>query len=91
MKVLGRQSQGNEKAEVLSIRYKFQWRNSRIDDEGFHDVFSIQHLSKVSMEAFMNNTISLLKLEEKTCFQSSREEDPYLAWSKHVLSEGGLL
>ena len=81
----------NAKAEVLSIRYQFQWRNSRIDDEGFQEVPQIQHLSKVTMEAYMNNTISLLTPKEKTCSQSSKEEDPYLALSKHVSSEGGLL
>ena len=32
-----------------------------------------------------------LNTKKKTIFQSSRKEDPYLAWSKHVSSEGGLL
>ena len=32
-----------------------------------------------------------LNTEKKTNFQSSREEDPYLAWSKHVSSEEGSL
>ena len=79
----------NAKARVLFVNYQFQWRNSRVDDEAFHEVSQIQHLSKLRMEAYMNNTISLLTPEEKICFQSSREEDPYLAWSKHVSSEGG--
>ena len=79
------------KVEVLYVIYQSQWRNSRIDDEGFHEVSQIQNLSKVKMEAYMNNTISLSIPEEKTCFQSSREEHPYLAWNKLVPSKGGLL
>ena len=49
----------NETVEVLCIRSQFQWRNSRINDEAFHDVFQVQHISKVRMEAHMKNTISL--------------------------------
>ena len=32
-----------------------------------------------------------LNTKKNTSFQFSREEDPYLAWRKHVSSEGGLL
>ena len=32
-----------------------------------------------------------LNTKKNISFQSSREEDPYLAWRKHVSSEGGLL
>ena len=81
----------NAKVESLSIIYQFQWRNSRIDDKSFHEVSQIQHLSKFRMEAHMKNTISLSTPTEKTFFQFSREEDPYLAWRKHVTSEGILL
>ena len=73
----------NEKEEVLSIRYQFQWRNSRINDESFHEVFRVQHISKVRTPSHST--------KKKTRFQSSREEDPYLAWRKHDSSEGGLL
>ena len=81
----------NAKAEVLSVKSKFQLTNSRIDDEDFHEVSQIQHLYKVIMEENMKNTISLSTPGEKTCFQFSREKDPYLPWSKHVSSERGLL
>ena len=53
----------NAKAKVLSVGSQFQWRNSRINDEAFHEVFQAQHISKVRMEAHMKNTISLWTLK----------------------------
>ena len=81
----------NDKVEVLSVRYQFQWINSRINDEAFHVVFQVQNIPKVKMEEHMKNIISLLKPEEKTHFQSSREEYPFLAWIKLVTNERRLL
>ena len=78
-------------AKVEVLRSQFQLRNSRINDEDFHEMFQVRHIFKDKMETNLENNILLLTPEEKTCFLSSRDEDPNLAWSKLVSSEGGLL
>ena len=35
------------------------WKNSRISDKDFCEVFQAQHISKVRIEIYLKNTISL--------------------------------
>jgi hypothetical protein len=53
------------------------------------NVLKIQNGDTYGEQHITLNTILLL--EENTCFQFSRDEDPDLAWSKPVSSQGGLL
>lgn len=80
----------NAKVEVLSVKYQFPRRNSRINDESFHEGFQVQNISKVRMETHMKNTISLSIPIRRHIF-NPRERKILTAWSKHVSSEGGLL
>ena len=97
MKMLGRwpwrnlKMKMNAKEEVLSIRIQMQWRNSRINDESFHEVFQVQHISKVRMEAHIKNTISLSTPRRRGVFNSREKRilTQYEAWSKHFHSKWG--
>ena len=75
-----------EKAQVLLGRSQFEWKNSRISDKAFREVFHAQLISKVSIEVYMRNTISVSTPRRR---QVSREENIHLSWSKHVSSKGG--
>lgn len=77
-----------EKAYVLFGRSQSQWKNSRISDKALFELFQAQHISKVRIEVYMKNTISLSTPRRR---QASREEDLHLAWSKHVSSQGQFL
>ena len=77
------------KVEVL--RSQFQWRNSRINNEACHEMFQVQNFFKRWNGKTYGEQHITLNIKKKTCFQSSRDEDPNLAWSKLVSSKGGLL
>jgi hypothetical protein len=65
----------NEKVEFLSVKSQFQWRNSRIDDKAFHEVFQVQHISRVRLEAHMKNTISLTTPRRRHVFNSRERKN----------------
>ena len=75
----------NAKVQVLFERFQSQCKNSRISDQAFREVFQAQHISKVRIEVYMKNVISLSTPRRR---QASGEEDLHLAWSKHVSSQG---
>ena len=64
----------NAKEKVISVRSQFQWRNSGINDEAFHEVFQVQHISKVRMEAYMKKTISFSTPKRRHVFNSQERK-----------------
>jgi hypothetical protein len=71
------------KAWILFGRSHSQWKNSRVSDKAFLEVFQAQHISKVIIDIYMKNTISLPTPKRR---QDSRETNIQLEWSKHVSS-----
>ena len=54
MKDFEEEDKGNETGFIWKDR-----KNSRISDQAFCEVFQVQHNSKVRIEVYMRNTISL--------------------------------
>lgn len=90
MKMFIRSSQRNfkkkikEKAQILFGRSQSQWKNSRINDKVFREVFQ----SQLRVEVYMKNIFSFPTPMRR---QDSTKENFHLAWSKHVSSQGVFL